>query len=377
MSLPPITGSPVQSDRGGSPRRVAASSPQRPEQLGVFVRARAHDAPVGRDEVGADDVVARQPMLRRQVPDAPPRARPPRRSTRRRGPAPDPCDTVAVSKSSQSSRFRASDLSVRFTCTRRMRDRRSRGRRRERNARPGCGPLREPRPRLVGAREAERGRDVGASEAAEDDRGPPVDERVKAGAGTVVLDLAACWHWRDFVLPAHPRSRRRRSDADPRIAETSKRDRGRRSVRTDVEEPLTLFPVAGLSGPGIVLFSAASACRPRALCFGLAVVATAGPCGALNFTVSAAAAASLPWVVFSAHPRRGTTLQQLFRVQSEGHGLQQNLQGRGPTTEPRCWPDGKRVVFVRLGKGRVSEPRPPMGPARDGLSRTACDSYPV
>jgi hypothetical protein len=43
---------------------------------------------------------------------------------------------------------------------------------------------------LVGAREVEGGRDVGASEATHDHRGPAVDERVEADAGSVVLDVA-------------------------------------------------------------------------------------------------------------------------------------------------------------------------------------------
>src|SRR6185312_1236177 len=47
---------------------------------------------------------------------------------------------------------------------------------------------------LVGAREVEGGRDVGPSEAAHDDGGPPIDERVEAQTGSVVLDVARHHH---------------------------------------------------------------------------------------------------------------------------------------------------------------------------------------
>ena len=113
---------------------------------------------------------------------------------------------------------------------------------------------------------------------------------------------------------------------------------------------------------------------PRAISFGLAVVATAVLAVALKLTVSAAAAASVPWVVFSAHPE-GTALQQLFRVQSDGHGLQQISKGASPATDPAFSPDGKRVVFVRLGKGIFSINLDGTGEKR--LTKNGRDSYPV
>ena len=77
----------------------------------------------------------------------------------------------------------------------------------------------------------------------------------------------------------------------------------------------------------------------------VAVVATAVVALALKLTVSASAAADVPWVVFSAHPE-GTALQQLFRVQSNGEGLQQISKGAAPATDPAFSPDGKKLVWA-------------------------------
>ena len=49
---------------------VPPASAERPEELGVLVRARMNHGPGGRDELGADEVVAREAVLRGQVPDA-------------------------------------------------------------------------------------------------------------------------------------------------------------------------------------------------------------------------------------------------------------------------------------------------------------------
>lgn len=106
----------------------------------------------------------------------------------------------------------------------------------------------------------------------------------------------------------------------------------------------------------------------------VAVVATAVLAVALKLTVSAAAAADVPWVVFSAHPD-GIGLQQLFRVQSNGHGLQQISNGASPATDPAFSPDGKRVLFVRLGKGIFSINLD--GTDEKRLTKNGRDSYPA
>jgi len=61
------------------------------------------------------------------------------------------------------------------------------------------------------------------------------------------------------------------------------------------------------------------------------------------------------WIVFSAEPD-GTGLPQLFRVQTTGEGLQQITTGVKPATDPAFSPNGKWIVFARLGSGifRVS-----------------------
>jgi Tol biopolymer transport system component len=62
------------------------------------------------------------------------------------------------------------------------------------------------------------------------------------------------------------------------------------------------------------------------------------------------AAAQERWIVFSGHPD-GAGVAQLFRVQTDGAGLEQVTTGRLPATAPSFSPDGKRIVFSRLGSG--------------------------
>ena len=66
----------------------------------------------------------------------------------------------------------------------------------------------------------------------------------------------------------------------------------------------------------------------------------------------AASGASSPtrWIVFSATPE-GQTAAQLFRVQTNGAGLEQITTGRKTATEPAFSPNGKRLAFERLGSG--------------------------
>lgn len=69
-------------------------------------------------------------------------------------------------------------------------------------------------------------------------------------------------------------------------------------------------------------------------------------------TAHSATGASGPtrWIVFSALPN-GVTPAQLFRIQTTGAGLQQITKGKTVATDPAFSPDGKRVVFARLGSG--------------------------
>ncbi len=80
------------------------------------------------------------------------------------------------------------------------------------------------------------------------------------------------------------------------------------------------------------------------------------------------------WIVFSAHPD-GSGAAQLFRVQTTGEGLEQLTRGRLPATAPAFSPDGKQIVFSRLGSGifRINLD----GSGLHKLSSNARDSYPV
>ena len=81
------------------------------------------------------------------------------------------------------------------------------------------------------------------------------------------------------------------------------------------------------------------------------------------------------WIVFSAHPNGDTGPIQLVRVQTNGGGLKQITSGQLSATEPAFSPDGKRIVFARLGSGVFS-----MNPDGTGLRRLTSgdrDIYPV
>src|SRR5262249_59219753 len=49
---------------------VAATAPKRPEQIGVLVLTRSHEAPVSEHHVGGEEVVDRQTAFPREMADA-------------------------------------------------------------------------------------------------------------------------------------------------------------------------------------------------------------------------------------------------------------------------------------------------------------------
>jgi Tol biopolymer transport system component len=88
----------------------------------------------------------------------------------------------------------------------------------------------------------------------------------------------------------------------------------------------------------------------------------------------AIAADTTGWIVFSAEPD-GTGLPQLFRIQTSGAGLEEITTGVKPATQPAFSPDGKRIVFVRLGSGIFGANLDGTGLHR--LTSNHRDSYPV
>jgi TolB protein len=62
-------------------------------------------------------------------------------------------------------------------------------------------------------------------------------------------------------------------------------------------------------------------------------------------------AAADRWIVFSGSAQKGTQPEQLFRIRTDGSGLRQLTTGGRVATAPSFSPDGKRVVFARLGSG--------------------------
>jgi Tol biopolymer transport system component len=88
------------------------------------------------------------------------------------------------------------------------------------------------------------------------------------------------------------------------------------------------------------------------------------------------AAAPAKWIVFSAHPNGDTAAAaQLFRVPSTGGTPEQITKGRLIATQPSFSPDGKTILFQRLGSGLFR-----MNVDGSGLKRLTSrprDAYPV
>lgn len=88
-----------------------------------------------------------------------------------------------------------------------------------------------------------------------------------------------------------------------------------------------------------------------------------------------ASAADAPWIVFSAQPDGASNLAQLFRVQTNGQGLQQLTSGKQIATDPAFSPNGKVIAFARLGSGifRINLD----GSGLKRLTSGGRDTYPV
>src|SRR5439155_19591173 len=171
---------------------VAARAAERPEELGVLSGTRVDDGPVRSDELGADEVVAREAVLRRQVADAAAECQP--RNARRAHDAawwdqPDrlrrrievepgraaggPCDaSLAVDVDGAHQGQVDHEAVVDGAMPRRI------------VAAPAHRHL-----QFVRAREVEGDRDVAGTQATCNQRRPPVDEGVEAAARGVVIRI--------------------------------------------------------------------------------------------------------------------------------------------------------------------------------------------
>jgi Tol biopolymer transport system component len=91
---------------------------------------------------------------------------------------------------------------------------------------------------------------------------------------------------------------------------------------------------------------------------------------------TARGAAAPRWIIFSAE--QGTDaagIQQLYRIDTSGVGLQQITTGNRPAVAPSFSPDGSRIAFTRLGFGIFTMNVDGSGVKR--LTSNPRDSYPV
>jgi Tol biopolymer transport system component len=75
--------------------------------------------------------------------------------------------------------------------------------------------------------------------------------------------------------------------------------------------------------------------------------------GALALGAVRAATGATPtrWIVFSASPQGSVAAPQLYRIGTDGKGLRRLTKGAQTATAPAFSPNGKQIVFVRLGSG--------------------------
>jgi Tol biopolymer transport system component len=97
---------------------------------------------------------------------------------------------------------------------------------------------------------------------------------------------------------------------------------------------------------------------------------------ALTAVASTRGAVAQRWIVFSAEPDdNAADIQQLYRIDTAGQGLQQITTGNRPAVSPSFSPDGRRIAFTRLGSGIFTMNVDGSGVKR--LTSNPRDSYPV
>ncbi len=87
----------------------------------------------------------------------------------------------------------------------------------------------------------------------------------------------------------------------------------------------------------------------------LAVLAAVGiSLAGTTIAVAGARATAPAWIVLTAHPNGAPEALQLFRVRTTGGNVEQITRGSRPAVSPAFSPNGKRIVFSRLGTGLFS-----------------------
>jgi Tol biopolymer transport system component len=106
-----------------------------------------------------------------------------------------------------------------------------------------------------------------------------------------------------------------------------------------------------------------------------AVVMAAALVLSMGFVSGSGAAARDPWIVFVGSPDGATKPFQLFRVRLLGSGLGPVTHGRRNADDPAFSPDGRKLVFTRVGEGIFAVK--PDGTKLRRLTPGAADRYPV